>query len=283
MTASGHSEADAVTEPLLDLAVEDKSFLTHRVIDGVRFAVDRGEIVTLVGPSGCGKSTLLRIVAGLETQYAGRVRIKGAPPQLHSSDVGFIFQEPRLLPWLTVADNVGFELGRRGRHHPRVKDLLSEVGLADFPDAYPKQLSGGMAQRAAIARGLFAEPALLLLDEPFSAVDAFTRMRLQDLILSLAARRDTTLLLVTHDIAEAVYLSDRVIVMASAPGRIAGEVPIDLPRPRDRRHPKLARWESAALALLNGGSIDYLDLTDELAAIERPLGPHDLESYSFAL
>ena len=187
------------------------------------------------------------------------------------------------MPWLTVAENVGFELGRLGGRHPRVKELLGEVGLAGFPDAYPKQLSGGMAQRTAIARGLLSRPALLLLDEPFSAVDAFTRMRLQDLILALAARHGTTLLLVTHDIAEAVYVSDRVIVMASEPGRITGEVHIDLARPRERRHPQLAAWGAQVLTLLNRGTIDYLDLTDELAAHTPPGYPIATEHLAFAL
>ncbi|WP_295446867.1 ABC transporter ATP-binding protein [uncultured Thiodictyon sp.] len=272
-----------MTDVLLDLSVDEKSFLSHRVIDAIRFAVPGGEIVSLVGPSGCGKSTLLRIVAGLDTQYCGTVRIKGAPPQVHSPDVGLIFQEPRLMPWLTVAENIGFELGRLGDRHPRVKELLAEVGLAGFPDAYPKQLSGGMAQRTAIARGLLSRPALLLLDEPFSAVDAFTRMRLQDLILALAARHGTTLLLVTHDIAEAVYVSDRVIVMASEPGRVTGEVRIDLARPRERRHPQLAAWGAQVLTLLNGGTIDYLDLTDELAAQTPPGYPIATEHLAFAL
>ena len=129
--------------------------------------------------------------------------------------VGLIFQEHRLLPWLTVADNVAFDLGRGGGANPRVNDLLAEVGLLDFADAYPKQLSGGMAQRTAIARGLFTQPALLLLDEPFSAVDALTRLRLQDLLSSVASRHRTTLLLITHDITEAAYLSDRVVVLSS--------------------------------------------------------------------
>lgn len=270
-----------MNEALLDLAVAEKSFQDQRVIDGVRFQVGPGEIVSLVGPSGCGKSTLLRLIAGLDTQYRGAIRIKGAPPHLHSPDVGFIFQEPRLLPWLSVADNVGFELGRSGRGHPRVTELLAEVGLTDFPDAYPKQLSGGMAQRAAIARGLFSQPELLLLDEPFSAVDAFTRMRLQDLILAVAARHGTSLLLVTHDIAEAVYLSDRVIVMASGPGRITGEIRIDLARPRDRRHPRLARWEAEVLTRLNGDSIGTCGPGDDL---EPPSwSPIHLETFACAL
>jgi sulfonate transport system ATP-binding protein len=243
-------------------------------------------VVSLVGPSGCGKSTLLRIVAGLDTLYSGKVRVNGQSPQLHSRDVGFIFQEPRLLPWLSVAENVGFDLGRGGGKHPRVRELLVEVGLADFADAYPKQLSGGMAQRAAIARGLFTQPSLLLLDEPFSAVDAFTRMRLQELLLSIAAHHGTTLLLVTHDVNEAVYLSDRVLVFSSNPGRLSGEIQVDIPRARDRRDPRLAQRESDVLTLLNGGEsryLDYLDIRDEIASIPRKLEPINLDTFAFAL
>lgn len=275
-----------MSEPLLDLAVAAKDFGAQRVIDHVRFTVRRGEVVSLVGPSGCGKSTLLRIVAGLDAQYTGDVRVSGEKPHLHSRDVGFIFQEPRLLPWLTVAENVGFDLGRGGGRHPRVRELLGEVGLADFADAYPKQLSGGMAQRAAIARGLFTQPSLLLLDEPFSAVDAFTRMRLQELLLSIAAHHGTTLLLVTHDVNEAVYLSDRVLVFGSNPGRISGEIAVDIPRPRDRRDLRLAQHESAVLTLLNGGEkrfLDYLDISEEIASIPRRLEPINLDTFAFAI
>jgi sulfonate transport system ATP-binding protein len=239
-----------MSEILIDLAITEKRYQATPVIRDVAFQVRRGEIVTLVGPSGCGKSTLLRIISGLDTDYDGRVSVLGRPPRLPLSDVGLVFQEPRLPPWLTVAQNVGFERGAKGTKDPRVAELLAEVGLSDYADAYPKQLSGGMAQRAAIARGLFSRPALLLLDEPFSAVDAFTRMRLQDLLLSVAAKERVTLLLVTHDIAEAVYLSDRVLVLSARPGRISGEVRIDIPGPRDRHDPELARLESEALSLL---------------------------------
>ena len=241
-----------MTEPLIQLSVAEKRFGDTRVIDGVAFTVEPGEVVSLVGPSGCGKSTLLRIVAGLDTDYRGEVSVLGRPPRLHVEDVGLVFQEPRLLPWLTVAENVGFELGAAGARHPRVAELLAEVGLADFANAYPKQLSGGMAQRAAIARGLFSRPRLLLLDEPFSAVDAFTRRRLQDLLLTVAARQGATLLLVTHDIGEAVYLSDRVLALSARPGRLSGELRIPLPRPRHRHDPELARLEAQALTLLEG-------------------------------
>lgn len=271
---------------LLNLAVEAKNFGPLRVIKGVHFDVRSGEIVSLVGPSGCGKSTLLRIVAGLDGDYSGKVFVNGDKPRLHSRDVGFIFQEPRLLPWLTVADNVGFDLGRGGGKHPRVHELLAEVGLADFADAFPKELSGGMAQRAAIARGLFTQPALLLLDEPFSAVDAFTRMRLQELLLSIAARHATTLLLVTHDVNEAVYLSDRVLVFSSNPGRISGEITVDVARNRDRRDPRLARLEGEVLTLLNGGEArfrDYLDISEELASKAPVREPIQLNTFSFAI
>ena len=272
-----------MSESLLTLNVSDKRFQSRPVIDRVQFGIRPGEIVSLLGPSGCGKSTLLRIVAGLDEDYRGTVRIKDSPPHLHSPDVGFIFQEPRLLPWLSVADNVGFDAGRGGGRHLRVKELLAEVGLADFADAYPKQLSGGMAQRAAIARGLFAQPALLLLDEPFSAVDAFTRMRLQDLLLSIAAHHGTTLLLVTHDVDEAVYLSDRVVVMNSGPGRIAGDVVVPLPRPRDRRDPALGRARSEVLTLLNGAQQDYHDIAPDIAAAPPAAAPIDWSKLSFAV
>ena len=241
-----------MSQPLIDLSISAKRFAERRVIADVAFQVAPGEIVSLVGPSGCGKSTLLRIIAGLDSDYEGRVSVLGHPPRLRLDEVGLVFQEPRLLPWLTVAQNVGFELGAKGASNPRVAELLAEVGLADHANAYPKQLSGGQAQRAAIARGLFSRPRLLLLDEPFSAVDAFTRMRLQDLLKTVAARHDATLLLVTHDVVEAVYLSDRVIVLASGPGRLSGQVRVDIAHPRDRRDPQLAKHEGQALELLEG-------------------------------
>jgi sulfonate transport system ATP-binding protein len=252
----------ATATAVLDLAVDAKHFDSVKVLQEVAFTIAPGEVVSLVGPSGCGKSTLLRIVAGLERQYQGCATVLGQPVQLHSRHVGFIFQEPRLLPWLTVADNVGFELGRGGGRHPHVHELLAEVGLGDYADAFPKQLSGGMAQRASIARGLFTQPELLLLDEPFSAVDAFTRMRLQDLLLGIAAHHRTTLLLVTHDIDEAVYLSDRILVLAPRPGRLIGEVINRQARPRNRRSLQLSSLKGQVLALLNNEP-DPLDLSEE--------------------
>lgn len=266
---------------LLQLEVHSKDFAKHRAISNVAFNLGNSEIVSLVGPSGCGKSTLLRIISGLEKKYKGEVLINGKNPHLHSRDVGFIFQEPRLLPWLTVAENVGFDQGKKGAKNPLVKELLAEVGLSDFANAYPKELSGGMAQRTAIARGFFTNPRLLLLDEPFSAVDAFTRMRLQDLLLSVAARHETTILLVTHDAQEAAYLSDRVIVLATRPGRIVGEVAIENPRPRDRKDSYISHKQSEILNILNQENDDYLNITDEIDF--RIRSNLNISSYNFAI
>ncbi len=225
------------TEPFLDVEVLDKRFHRKTILKDVRLRLASGEVVALVGASGCGKSTLLRIVAGLDNHYRGRVALDGEPHCRPTRDVGFIFQEPRLFPWLTVAENVAFELGRGGEvahAHPRVGQLLAEVGLSGLGRALPKELSGGQAQRVAIARGLFREPRLLLLDEPFSAVDAFTRIHLQKLLIDIAQRHGITVLLVTHDIDEALFLSHRVLVLEATPGGLVADVPVPLAQPRDR-------------------------------------------------
>lgn len=229
--------------PLLDFRVQRKAFAGHTVLQDVHLQLAEGEVVSLLGPSGCGKSTLLRIVAGLERDYSGQA--------LHGEgEVAFVFQEPRLMPWLTVAENIGFA-DDRAHDRPRVAQLIREVGLEGFEQALPKQLSGGMAQRVAIARGLYSRPRVLLLDEPFSAVDAFTRMKLQDLLLALAAHHGIALLLVTHDVDEALYLGDRVLVMGSRPGRVLETLEVPLARPRDRRDPLLAQLRAEALTALH--------------------------------
>lgn len=234
-------------EPLLEVRVEAKAYNGRDVLDRVSLEIAGGEIVSLVGPSGCGKSTLLRIIAGLDRRFRGEVKMNGTPQHGPSESIGVIFQEPRLLPWLDVASNVGFAAGRHGGAEPRVADLLVEVGLAGAGAMLPKQLSGGMAQRVAIARGLFSQPGLLLLDEPFSAVDAMTRMRLQDLLLSIARAHRTAALVVTHDLDEALYLSDRILLMTASPGRIVREFRVDLARPRDRAHGSLGRFRADML------------------------------------
>lgn len=240
-----------MSAPLLDLRVSDKLYDTRTILERLTLSIQRGEIVSLVGPSGCGKSTLLRILAGLDRDFNGEILLDGKPQQGPSNRIGVIFQEPRLLPWLNVADNVAFPAGPRRGNDPRVGGLLTEVGLADARAYLPKQLSGGMAQRVAIARGLFSEPDLLLLDEPFSAVDAMTRMRLQDLLLSLVRSHGTAALLVTHDLDEALYLSDRVLLMTpsgkTGAGRIVREIEVGVSRPRDRRDLLLARLRGELL------------------------------------
>jgi sulfonate transport system ATP-binding protein len=208
---------------------------TH-ALERVTLTVNAGEILAVVGGSGCGKSTLLRIVSGLDTPTAGHVEVDGARITAPHPAVGLIFQEPRLLPWLTVAQNVAFgiEALPRGEKEVRVAGALAKVGLSDYGGRWPRELSGGQGQRVAIARALVARPSVLLLDEPFSALDAFTRLDLQDHLLDLWAETRPTLVLVTHDIEEALLLADRIVVMRPNPGRIAKIVPVALPRPRDR-------------------------------------------------
>lgn len=223
----------------LRIRIASKHYGAREVLRDVDLHLNAGEIVSITGASGCGKSTLLRIVAGLERDFKGGISLDGERLQGIDERVGFIFQEPRLLPWLNVAANVAFS-DDDGRSQtavaasPHVNKLLAEVGLRDYAEALPKQLSGGQAQRVAIARGLYRQPRVLLLDEPFSAVDAFTRIKLQELLLRLAGEHGFTVLLVTHDVDEAVYLSDRVLVIGE--GKVSAEIPVNAARPRERRH-----------------------------------------------
>jgi NitT/TauT family transport system ATP-binding protein len=215
-------------------------------LEGVDIEVDRGEVVAIIGPNGCGKSTFLRVVAGLLAPDRGAVTLDDRP--IHGPDprIGLVFQEPRLLPWRSVADNVTYPLELAGwsreRRAERLRELLDLVGLTAAADVRPVNLSGGMRQRAAIARALALSPELLLLDEPFSALDALTRERFNLELLDLWEKTDTTIVIVTHSIPEAILLADRVVVMTPGPGRVAGIVPIDAPRPR-------------SLALLDGAIV----------------------------
>lgn len=208
---------------------------TH-ALDGITLSVADGECVAVVGGSGCGKSTLLRILSGLDQPSRGHVTVDGQRITAPHPKVGLIFQEPRLLPWLSVAQNVAFgiEALPRDEKAARVTAALGKVGLAGYERRWPRELSGGQGQRVAIARALVARPSVLLLDEPFSALDAFTRIDLQEHLLDIWAEARPTLVLVTHDIDEALLIADRILVMEPNPGRIARTIAVDLPRPRDR-------------------------------------------------
>jgi ABC-type nitrate/sulfonate/bicarbonate transport system ATPase subunit len=248
MAGQGHLQIDAVS----------KQFRVNgaplKVLDGVDLSVAPGEFLTIVGASGCGKSTLLRLVAGLDTEFQGEVILDGKRVTEPSLDRGLVFQEPRLFPWLTVTQNVALGLLNAGlskaARNRTVSEHIALVGLTGFQNAYPHQLSGGMAQRAAIARGLVNRPGVLLLDEPFGALDALTRARLQDELQRIWAAEGITMLLVTHDVEEAVYLGDRVVVMAPGPGRIAATFDVSQPRPRDRTNSALARLRDRVMAAL---------------------------------
>ena len=218
--------------------------------------INLGEIVAIIGGSGCGKSTLLRAVAGLDLATSGGVTLDEIAISAPHAKIGIIFQEPRLLPWLSVADNIGFGLSDLSADIRRetVARALTRVGLTDKASAWPRELSGGQAQRVAIARALVPQPEVLLLDEPFSALDAFTRRDLQDHLLDLWAGTRPTLVLVTHDVDEAVYLSDEIVVMSPRPGRVVERLTVELARPRKRSiitSPAFVAYKEHFLALLH--------------------------------
>ena len=216
-------------------------------------AIRLGEIVAIIGGSGCGKSTLLRAAAGLDGASSGKITLDGDTITAPHPKIGIIFQEPRLLPWLSVADNIGFGLSElsAGPRRERVATALARVGLADKAKAWPRELSGGQAQRVAIARALVPQPEVLLLDEPFSALDAFTRRDLQDHLLDLWNDTRPTLILVTHDVDEAVVLADRVLVMRPRPGRLFAEIVVNLARPRDRNSELFGNFKRRVLTALD--------------------------------
>ncbi len=211
---------------------------TLSVLAGLSLSIQPGEFVSIVGVSGCGKSTLLRLIIGLDQDYQGQIKVGGVAVQGTSLDRGIVFQEHRLFPWLTVQENIGLALQNSSWTEVEKQRAIQEhivlVGLEGFESAYPHQLSGGMAQRAAIARGLVNRPGILLLDEPFGALDALARQNLQQELQRIWQAEKISMVLVTHDVEEAVYLSDRVVVLQARPGRIERVVEVNVPHPRDR-------------------------------------------------
>jgi len=217
-----------------------KHFITKKgsvhALEDISFSVDKGELICVLGPSGCGKSTLMRAICGLDVDYQGTVMIDGKEVRKPEKTRGMVFQEHRLFPWLTVEQNIGFALNGIdiSKKAELVQKYIDLVGLTGFEKAYPKQLSGGMAQRGGIARALVNDPEVLLLDEPFGALDTFTKMAMQKELKQIQKKSNTTMIMVTHDIEEAVFLADKIIVMSPRPGRIVKVIDVDLVEPRDR-------------------------------------------------
>src|SRR5256886_2912808 len=243
-----------VHEVRKSFAVPDASATSRLAVDGISFSIAAGDLVSLVGPSGCGKSTLLRLIAGLDFPDSGELLVDEEKILGPSAERGLVFQDPNLFPWLTVRRNIEAGLVARGVLHDKrheVDEFIRLVCLEVFADAYPHHLSGGMAQRVALARALINHPKVLLLDEPLGALDAFTRMRMQDEVLRLWQNRRTTMLLVTHDIDEAIYMSDRIIILTQRPGTIEQIIPIALDRPRDRSSSDFLSLRSEILELLH--------------------------------
>jgi NitT/TauT family transport system ATP-binding protein/sulfonate transport system ATP-binding protein len=225
-----------------------------QALSQVSLDIRRGEFISLIGPSGCGKTTLLRLIAGLDFPQAGSLMLDGQPITAPGPDRGYIFQQGALFPWATVEGNIATGLKARGlyrRRRSRISQFVELVGLDGFERSYPHQISGGMAQRVAIARALINEPKLLLLDEPMGALDSFTRIELQDKLLEIWQRVGSTMVLVTHDVDEAIYLCDRIVVMTPRPGRVAEVIDVGLSRPRARNDSGFIRLRSSILEKLH--------------------------------
>jgi sulfonate transport system ATP-binding protein len=250
----GGSEASSLSVRDVRKVFQTTNGASLRALEGVSLDVQPGELVSLIGPSGCGKSTLLRLIAGLDEPTSGELRIGNEPIAGPSAERGLMFQDPNLFPWLSVRRNIQAGLVARGvlreRRH-EVEEFMRLMGLEAFSHAYPHQLSGGMAQRAALARALVNHPKVLLLDEPLGALDQFTRMRMQDEVLRVWEARGTTMVLVTHDIDEAIYMSDRIALMTPRPGRIERIIDVPLERPRQRNSPRFLELRATILELLH--------------------------------
>ena len=223
-----------------------------RALDDISFAIRRGEFVTVIGPSGCGKSTVLRLAAGLDVPTSGAVIYQNQPIAGPSMERGFVFQSYSAFPWLTVAENVAFGLPKEHGNGPgEVSRWMEIMGLTEFADAYPKVLSGGMRQRLALARSMIVKPKLLLMDEPFGALDEHTRESMQQLLLDIVSGSDCTVVFVTHDVREAILLGDRVIVLSARPAKILRDEPSLLPKPRKREHLRTAEFNTLYETILD--------------------------------
>ena len=223
-------------------------------LQNVNLNINPGEFVSLIGPSGCGKSTLLRLIVGLDQPSEGKVLLDGEKVSGTHYERGLVFQDPTLFPWLNVQDNIASGLIARNILHERkilIPEYIKLVGLKGFENSYPHQLSGGMAQRVALARALINHPKVLLMDEPLGALDAFTRMYMQDEILRIWDKRSTTVILVTHDVDEAIYMSDKIVIMTPRPGKIQKILDITSGRPRARNHPDFLKMRSTILEFLH--------------------------------
>ena len=234
-------------------------------VNDMSFVVPDGKLVGLLGPSGCGKSTLLRIIGGLEKNYEGEVFLDDEKIVKAGADRGFAFQGSNLFPWLTVNENVAFGLKARKiykTHKKDVDDIIELVGLKGFEKSYPHQLSGGMQQRASLARALVGHPKVLLLDESLGALDAFTRMNLQDEILRIKNEYNMTMIMVTHDVDEAIYMSDKVVVMSARPSKVEAVIDIELAKPRARKQDVFVYYRNKILEILNyGGQVQEVEYT----------------------
>lgn len=229
--------------------------VTH-ALNKINLSLESGEFISLVGPSGCGKSTILRLVAGLIFPTTGTVTVDEKEVTEPSPERGMVFQKPTLFPWLTVEKNIGFSLKMQGKlkgNEDKVKRMIEVIGLESFKDDYPDQLSGGMAQRVALVRSLINEPDVLLLDEPLGALDAFTRMNMQDEILKIWSEKQQLAIMVTHDVDEAIYMGTRVIVMDANPGRIVDDIKINQPYPRKRSSEEFVEYRNRILNQLHFG------------------------------
>ncbi len=247
---------------ILDIDHVVKSFTSKKqkveAIKDVDFKVRRGEFISVIGPSGCGKTTLLRLIAGLETDYEGNILLDGKRVEGPGLDRGVVFQDHRLLPWLTIEENLalGFE-GDKKQVKLLVKKYLQKVGLDGFENAYPRQLSGGMAQRASIARALMRSPEILLLDEPLGALDSLTRYNMQEELEKIWMNNKTTMIMITHDIEEAVYLSDRIVVLDTRPCKVREIFNISLPHPRNRDSREFEEYRSTVVSAFRSTVANY--------------------------